>query len=303
LNKDKKNILVAGSNGVIGSFLFENLRKTYNVWGIGTKKFSKINNIFKVDLINREDISKFIKASPQFDILIFSVGLAHKKGIDKEIGQFRLVNKKTLENFILTCKEQDKIPKKIVFFSTISVYGERMNSELYHEDCEKTPLSPYAITKLEAENLLLKKFIHKSWILRLAPVYSKTFNLNINRRTKIRDSFYKVGDGLNKLSLCNVENILKTVNNIIDDKVPAGIYNLSDSKSYSYQKLLLYNKAVRVLVIPKILIIFLYYFGKFLKNSFLKENTIKLIKNNIFPSEKLSKYVDLNASLDHNKDI
>ena len=72
-------------------------------------------------------------------------------------------------------EEEEKVPRKIIFASTVSVYGERFDNSVYSEETKKSPKSPYAITKSEAEEFLLKRFKNVSWILRFAPVYSSNF--------------------------------------------------------------------------------------------------------------------------------
>ena len=108
---------------------------------------------------------------------------------------------------------------------------------------------------------------------------------------------FRVGNGLAKLSLCNIENIGVAVEAIIKDKVSAGIYNLSDSEEYTYDELLRWQKAKWVLPIPVFAIKLLYYVGKFMNSTFLKENTVKLISDNIFPSEKICSHIDLPATI------
>jgi nucleoside-diphosphate-sugar epimerase len=159
------------------------------------------------------------------------------------------------------------------------------------------PFSPYAVTKLEAEQYLLDKYADKSWILRFAPVYSSDFLFNINRRIRMGSKFYRVGKGSRKLSLCNIENIRVAVAAIIKNKVPAGIYNLSDKKEYTYDELLRWQKANWVFPIPVFALKLLYYVGKFMNSMFLKENTVKLISDNIFPSEKICSHIDLPATI------
>ena len=88
-----------------------------------------------------------------------------------------------------------KLPKKIIFASTISVYGENINKTEYLESDELNPTSPYAVSKPKAEEYLNKNFADRCWILGLHLVYGKDFSLNIDRRTKINEYFYKVGDG------------------------------------------------------------------------------------------------------------
>ena len=291
------NILLAGANGMIGSFLYNMFNTNYTITALDYSTESIEENFFPLDLTQEEDVENFAKKFSKYDALIFLVGLAHKKGKGKELDEFRRVNKQTLVNLLSSLNEVNKLPQKIIFASTISVYGEKMNQNIYNEDSDKNPFSPYAVTKLETEDYLLEHFLDKSWILRFAPVYSPDFQLNINRRTKTAGRFYKVGTGEKKLSLCNLENIGSVVQGILEDKVPSGIYNISDEKKYSYNDLLKYVNAKWVIPIPRILVKGLYYIGKVMNNIFLKENATKLISDNIFPSGKIRSFVDLPATL------
>ena len=291
------NILIAGANGMIGTFVYNRFNKNYSITALDYSKELIKDNFFPLDLTQKEDIEIFAEKFSKCDALIFLVGLAHKKGKGKELDEFRRVNKQTLVNLLSVLEKKGKLPGKIIFASTISVYGEKMNQHIYNEDSVKNPFSPYAVTKLETEEYLLEHFLDKSWILRFAPVYSPDFQLNINRRTNASGRFYRVGNGEKKLSLCNLENIGSAVQGILEDKVPSGIYNISDEKKYSYNDLLNYVNAKWVIPIPRILVKGLYYVGKVMNNIFLKENAIKLISDNIFPSDKIRSFVDLPATL------
>ena len=255
------------------------------------------NNIINIDLNDKEKVNEFLKEYSRFDIIIFLVGLAHAKGKGKDLPEFTNINYQTLLNLLTALKRNNKVPAKIIFASTISVYGERYNQDVYTESLEPNPFSPYAVTKLQAEQYLLDNWKDRSWILRFAPVYSANFFLNINRRTKMGKWCYKIGNGSKKLSLCNIENIKSAVEGIIDEKVPAGVYNISDPQSYSYNDLLKYVNAKWIIPMPRILVKGLYYIGKVMNNIFLKENATKLISDNIFPSDKIRSFVDLPATL------
>ena len=291
------NILLAGANGFIGSFLYSRFNKDNFITALDYSKGLIEDNFFPLDLTQEADVETFAEKAPKCDALIFLVGLAHKKGKGQELGEFRRINKQTLVNLISVLDEKNKLPGKIIFASTISVYGEKYHQSIYTEDSVKMPFSPYAITKLDAEQYLLDKVAIKTWILRFAPVYSPNLLLNINRRTRMGGRFYRVGKGSSKLSLCNIENIGAVVEAIIKDKVPASIYNISDSKEYTYDELLCWQKAKWVLSIPVFSVKLLYYLGKFMKNTFLKENTVKLISDNVFPSEKICSHIDLPATI------
>ena len=277
--------------------MFEKLNKKYSITGLGYSHKSFHENYFSLDLSNKAEVINFALNEPKCDVLIFLVGLAHEKGKGQEYKKFQRVNKKTLVTLLSVLGEQNKRPDKIIFASTISVYGEKINQNIYNENSAKESFSPYALTKLEAEEYLLNNYIKQSWILRLAPVYAPDFQLNINRRTKACGCYYKIGNGEKKLSLCILENISKTVEGILQDKVPTGTYNISDKESYTYNSLLKYVNAKWTLRFPIILVWGLYYFGKIINNNFLKENCVKLITDNIFSSEKIRKHVELTSSI------
>ena len=288
-------ILIVGGNGYIGSHLYFQLKEQAFVASIDYGNDSK--DFINLDLTDIYKVNDFADNCDHFDILIFLVGLAHAKGKSKDLSEFMKVNYQTLVNLLSALDNNNKIPDKVIFASTISVYGEKYHHSIYDEKSEKKPFSPYAVTKLQAEQYLLDKFADKSWILRFAPVYSSDFLLNINRRTRIGGRFYRIGKGSRKLSLCNIQNISVVVEAIIKGKVPAGIYNISDSKEYTYDELLCWKKAKWVLPIPVFSVKLVYYLGKIANSTFLKENTVKLISDNVFPSVKICSYINLSATI------
>lgn len=292
-----ESILIAGSNGIIGSTLSNSfLNSNISFTGIGYEKI-RAENYTSVNLTNQSSVRSFVKENIRFDVLIFLTGLAHSKGKNKDYNQFYSVNFQTLKNLLDEMGTQNKLPDKIVFSSTISVYGERWDIENYEETLEPRPQSPYAKTKLLAEKYLLENYTARSWILRFNPVYSKYFLLNIERRTKIKNRCFRFGDGSKKLTLLNIQNISKVIFEILDDKLKPGVYNLSDSQEYTYKELLGFVGATNIVKIPLFFSKMLFTLGKISNNLFLLENSIKLGTDNSFTSTKLQKQVSLEHKL------
>ena len=154
-----KHVLVAGGSGIIGSYL----KQTYN-----TKNLTFFSSK-DCDLISNDSIKNFFTNSEQFDILIYLVGLAHRKGKKSDLNEFNNMNYQTLVNLLSFLGSIDNLPNKIIFASTISVYGEKYYQNIYSEDIIPNPSSPYAVTKLKAEQYLLNNYSNRSWILRIAP--------------------------------------------------------------------------------------------------------------------------------------
>ena len=80
----KLSILLAGANGMIGSFLYNRFNKDYSITALDYSKGSIEDNFFSIDLIQEADVETFAEKSPTCDALIFLVGLAHKKGRDNK---------------------------------------------------------------------------------------------------------------------------------------------------------------------------------------------------------------------------
>ncbi len=293
-----KKIVIAGSDGFIGSHLYKSLTDAgYDVFGLGNYQAGHSENFSRVDLTDYEQTDTLIRQSEPFDALVFLVALAHSKGKGKEYPAFRIVNVQTLINLTSALRKYDKLPKQIIFSSTISVYGERWKTSRYTEDSQLMGKTPYARTKIEAENFLLKHFKEQSWILRFAPVYAENFTLNIDRRTKIKNRYFRVGAGTKRLSLLNIKNISSAVLAILQNKINPGIYNLADATLYTYTDLLNRQNAKNIRTVPAIAVRTFFLLGSVIKNNFLIENSIKLATDNVYPSDKIQQSIKLDYDL------
>lgn len=290
-------ILIAGSSGIIGTFLCSELvKKGYVVFGVSNET-KQTESHYTVDLTNIDSNIAFVKRITKPDVLIFLVALAHEKGAKKQFDVFKKINLTTLENLLTSLEEYNKLPEKIIFTSTISVYGERHGTDVFTEVSELVPKSPYAVTKKLAEEFLLNHFRDRVFILRLAPVYSDKFLLNINRRIKMLGRYFRIGTGNQKLTLLNINNIFYVIESIINDKVPVGIYNIGDEKVYDFNGLLTRFGNPNFLQIPKWIMKLVYYFALITQNYRVKENALKLLKNNIYETNKLKQFVSLPFTL------
>ena len=288
-------ILITGVYGIIGSYLCEKLRNEgFYVVGIGRKKsYNDCDKYYRCDIINIESIEKVFKENPDIEIVIHCAALAHNKGDDLSRERFIKVNYDDKKNLVDMCNKYLKL-KSFIFLSTISVYGERLNISEYREYETLNPKTPYAVSKKLSESYIRENLKGDYSILRLASVYSKNFDRNIRKRTEIRGLGYTVGNGLEKLSLCNIKNIYLVVDYLIKNEDGKNTYNISDKISYTYKELLAQRKKRRIIIIPKFLMKFLYEINKFtLKNLFIEENSIKLMSDNVYPSDEINKKVDL----------
>ena len=299
-------ILITGVYGVVGSFLCESLKNEHEIIGIGRRDiYEKCHKYYKCDITDKEEVKKVFEENKDIDFIIHCAALAHNKGNDLSKDRFMKVNYEATK-YITDLSNEILNLKNFIFISTISVYGERMDKDIYLETDQCFPKSPYAVAKKKSEEYIQKNYKGNFTIFRLAPVYSKDFMLNIQRRTEVKGIQYRVGDGKVKLSICNIKNIFLAIVYIINnyEKEKFEIYNIADEKIYNFNDLINLNEKKRnKIIIPKLLIRFISIINKkTIKNQFIYENTIKLISNNIYCCEKINKVNKLNFDIEGIKD-
>ena len=74
----KLSILLAGANGMIGSFLYNRFKNDFSISCMDYGKGVNEENIISLDLTQKLDVQAFAEESSKYDVLIFLVGLAHK---------------------------------------------------------------------------------------------------------------------------------------------------------------------------------------------------------------------------------
>jgi len=142
IKNKKKNIGITGHRGVIGTD-FIRLNK-------------KINFIvFDGNIANKQSVYKWIKNN-SFEALIHFAAIVPVQDVEKNFFKAKKINyggTKNLVNAIIKFK-----PKNLKWFfyaSTSHVY--KGSNEKLNENSKKIPISRYGLTKLLAENYILKK--------------------------------------------------------------------------------------------------------------------------------------------------
>ncbi|MDO8553949.1 MAG: NAD(P)-dependent oxidoreductase [Candidatus Micrarchaeota archaeon] len=129
-------------------------------------------------------------------------------------------------NYELTKRVVNSLPKncKIVYASSISVYGKRL---VEIPATEKTPCHPdsaYAKSKYAAEQEVIK---HGNYVaLRIAAIYGPGFTDYFKMIDVLRKGHMRIiGDGSNRVPFVHVEDVAKAIKNSLNAK--SGIYLLS----------------------------------------------------------------------------
>jgi nucleoside-diphosphate-sugar epimerase len=127
--------------------------------------------------------------------------------------------------------------RSLVHFSTVAVYGE--NDQILDEDSPVAPSTPYAHSKLAAEEIL-REATHgtplKTTILRLPVVYGRGDRGNVGRLIEAirRHRYLIIGDGHNEKSMLAVANAVDAALLVAEDERSRDrTYIVTDRRSYS----------------------------------------------------------------------
>ncbi|MFH1413978.1 MAG: NAD(P)-dependent oxidoreductase [Candidatus Omnitrophota bacterium] len=293
-----KRILVTGATGFIGSRIIERLyfeTKDSQISAM-VRNFNKIArisrfdkvNLIKADILNSEEVNK---ATENIDIILYTI-----YGNAGTPEQQREVNVKGLDNI---CKAALKNSvKKIVYLSTISVYGNQ-NLSVFSEDSPmKSNGEVYTDSKIEAEKLAMEYF-HKHnlpiTIIRPTVVYGP---YSANWTTKYinalrNNTLYLIEDG---------EGLCDTVymDNLIDgmflaagnERSNGGTYIISDGQPVTWKRFYkYYMDMVGVESIPSLSIKEIKEMKKQRKNLLYNlKGIVKALLNNYNLRRDLSRY-------------
>ena len=167
-----KRYLITGGCGFIGQHLIKNLLKKkciIDIIDLPKKKNlirSKYINSFKGDISNK---NIFKKLNKKYDVAFHLA--AQTSGRLSEVDSEKDINSNVVGSLNFCEWAKLKKPKRVVFTSSMSVYGKIANNAKESENCK--PVSIYGLSKLYSEKLFerLKKYKIKVTIFRLFNIY------------------------------------------------------------------------------------------------------------------------------------
>lgn len=145
--KDKK-VIVVGGNGYLGSFLVKALKKVEANVFIVSKDCESSANQFAVDITNFVETYEVIqKIKP--DIVYH---LAASISRNRDFAIYKNMATVNVLGTLNVLKSLEGLDAHFIFTSTSEVYGN--NASPFHENQVPKPVSPYSLTKINAEFLI-----------------------------------------------------------------------------------------------------------------------------------------------------
>ena len=279
-----KKILIVGSTGKIGLYLFNSLKKDYIIYTVSRSSSNNKNFYYDFDK-QVGDLSLLRKID--FDIVINCIGILPSSNLPER--SYYKVNSESVNTLALFCNND----AKYIFMSTVSVYGESITNMVINETDKVMPKNLYAKSKFKGEIFSKEKFPNH-YIFRIPPVYTSFKDKTVYKRLIINNFIeIKFGDDSQLHSYCSLKTLLATTKEIIENNYDNGIFHVADKKLYSinFLKEKLNIKSFICLRVYKKHFELLVRLSKLLKLNFLtnKVNEIyfKLFCNNVYSTHKI----------------
>lgn len=273
------NIFISGSTGFVGINLIQYLNESFNP---------------TITSITRD---MFIKNSyPRLDgIIIHLAGKAHDLKGTSSNDEYQYVNVELTKQLFNAFLESEA--NVFIFISSVKAAADKVDNILF-EDSVPNPKTSYGISKLDAENYLLSKKLppnKKLYILRSVMIHGpgNKGNLNLLYNIVKMGLPYPLGAYYNQRTFLSIDNFCFIVGELILQKnIASGIYNISDSNSFSTVDIItimsdVLDKKIKIWAIPKFIINIIAKFGDILKLPLNTERLDKLTDSYLVSNQKL----------------
>ena len=164
-----KSILLTGHTGFLGSVIYKELKKSFELVTLGRD----ISCDYRVDFSNWDGI---LDLKHSIDAIVLVAGLAHNKA--KNHKELFDVNTTSVKHLLAIAKKNNV--QSLIFISSTAVYGKIYGLDIT-ENTSRLGKSDFSISKIEAEKVIESCNLDSALILRLPLVLGPKPPGNLDR--------------------------------------------------------------------------------------------------------------------------
>lgn len=251
-------IIVTGSEGYIGKYLVKRLKK-------------EGNKVFGVDKVKGSDITTL---DTLFYCNVFKPDLVYHLAAQTSVIESLKRPDHTIFNNVIGTMNMLRLKCKIIFASSGSVYGDRLDAK---ETDLPYPQSPYAASKLSGE-FYIKNAEIPYVIFRIGNVYGRNNNKGVIKAL-LKKNGKIFGDGTHVRDYIHIDDVIEAFVQAKDWK--DGVYNIGTGKGATV------NEVADLLKVKKI------YVPEVKEQKYISLNISKTIElTNWKPKYKLGEYIN-----------
>ncbi len=251
---------------------------------------------------NKVQIKKHVRGSEfliKQKVVIHLAGKAHDLKNISKIEEYYKVNTDLTREIFDSFLKSDSIV--FITLSSVKAVSDNVVGVL-NEEYEPDPKTHYGKSKLLAENYILSKKIPKDkrvYILRPCMIHGPYNKGNLSLLYKLcsKKIPWILGSFKNKRSYCCIDNLLFIINELINNnKIPSGIYNVSDNEYLSTNEIISLisdsnNHKPFIINLSPLIIKFIARIGDVIPLPLNSERLKKLTESYMVSNKKLKKYI------------
>lgn len=238
---NKKNILITGASGFIGSCLVEKaLAKDYQTFAVVRKNSNKqylqnpAINFIEFDFNNAASLDAALQNfKAQFGSIDYVI---HAAGVTKSINKqdFYNGNFESTKNLVEALERNNLVPQKFLLVSSLAAFGCGETDEPITKNQTQKPLTEYGKSKMQAENYLRGKSNFPFVIVNPTAVYGprdKDFFFLLKSISQGIEMY--INNTKQKLSFVYVQDLVDAIFIALESNVFSENFIVSDLENYT----------------------------------------------------------------------